>query len=875
MSRPTTVSSAVELDARGIRIEGTERVVLCASLFYFRLPREQWRARLEQVRDSGYTCVDVYLPWNFHELAPGRWSFAGRRDVAAFLDLAQETGLYVIARPGPYICSEWDGGALPAWLGLDRELRVRQNEPRFLAQVTAWFDQVLPLLAERQYPANGPVIMVQLENELDFFDCEDRAGYLTALRDQALRHGITVPLIACSGQGDIEGATGDVPGIIPACNFYPDDDSPDIEPEVRRYAQVLADRELPLLITETNRRHRTLRRLLASGASLIAPYLQSSGWNFGYTPSTGNWGAPGNLMSHGYDFGGYVSSTGTERPEYAEAQLLARVIDTLGSRLALAGSSVPRVPVTADFPTSSSPSARDLDGGGQLIAVPHLGTAGTAGSAPGTAVVNGVPVAVAADSCPLMLTDVPMQAWGYDGTLTLASADLVAAADGVLTFSSEVPVTVVLGGNRVEIPAPAAGLPERVTAEGLTLVALAPGDAVRLRAADREGTVPSADAPPRTSAAPAVDVRDVRRRAVEAREERAGAHELPPALEALGVYRGRGIYRTTADLTGVDELLLVGAADIVDLSVGGRVHPTIAGFGAAERIDVREASGRVRVEAVVEIWGHANFDDARLPALRLGALRGLGSLWAVRDVTDVSALWTVHGHWAGLPAAVRGLGGWSSTRVGIPVTYRRDIRSATASALHLRGVVEPVRVSVDGGESFTVHAEDPWVLLPAGTHRVSVTLPHHPSGGGLRAELLGLESVTDWTCAVQDDDVLTGFAADADPADPAAPERYDIRLPLALEPGEEAWLDVDPSHLPPSDKGFAVRPAGTQIRVTGWAAGECLGRVWVGDRPAFSGGDSNILWVPPGWSGLTLLVRGTAGPGSPELRTLRLEAPDD
>ncbi|MFJ9003725.1 beta-galactosidase [Streptomyces canus] len=869
MSHSTIAGTGVDLDARGIRIEGTERVVLCASLFYFRLPREQWRARLEQVRDSGYTCVDVYLPWNFHELAPGRWSFEGRRDVAAFLDLAQETGLYVIARPGPYICSEWDGGALPAWLGLDPDLRVRQHEPRFLAQVTAWFDQVLPLLAERQYPANGPVIMVQLENELDFFDCEDRAGYLTALRDQALSHGITVPLIACSGQGDIEGATGDVPGVIPACNFYPDDDSPDIEPEVRRYAQVLADRDLPLLITETNRRHRTLRRLLASGASLIAPYLQSSGWNFGYTPSTGNWGDPGNFMSHGYDFGGYVSSTGAERPEYAQAKLLARVIDALGPRLALAGSSVPRMPVTADFPTSSSPSARDLDGGGQLIAVPHLGTAG---AAPGTAVVNGVPVAVAADSCPLMLTDVPLRPWGHDGTLTLASADLVAASDGVLTFSSEVPVTVVLDGNRVEIPAPAVGAPERVTVEGLTLVALAPGDAVRLRATERDGTVRLADAAPLPSAAPSVEVRDVRRRTAGAGEEPAGAHELPPALEALGVYRGRGTYRTTADLTGVDELLLVGAADIVDLSVGGRVHPTIAGFGAAQRIDVREVGGPVGVEAVVEIWGHANFDDARLPALRLGALRGLGSLWTVRGVTDVSALWTVHGHWAGLPAPVRGLGGWSSTRVGIPVTYRREIRSATASALHLRGVVEPVRVSVDDGEPRTVHREDPWVLLPAGTHRVSVMLPHHPSGGSLRAELLGLEPVTDWTCAVQDDDVLTRFAAEADPADP---ERYDVRLPLALEPGEEAWLDVDLSHLPPSDKGFAVRPAGTQIRVTGWAAGECLGRIWADGRPAFSGGDSNILWVPPGWSGLTLLVRGTAGPGNPELRTLRLECPDD
>ncbi|WP_202869976.1 beta-galactosidase [Kribbella caucasensis] len=846
MSSSTIMSTGVELDALGLRIDGRPQLVLCASLFYFRLPREQWQARLEQVRASGYTCVDVYLPWNFHETAPGQWSFDGRRDVAAFLDLAHEAGLYVIARPGPYICSEWDGGALPAWLGLDPELRVRQNEPRFLAHVAAWFDQVLPMLVSRQYGAGGAVIMVQLENELDFFDCEDRTGYLTALRDQVVDHGITVPLIACAGQGDIAGATGDVPGVVPACNFYPNDDSPHIEAEVRRYARLLADRGLPLLITETNRRHRTLRRLLASGASLIAPYLQSSGWNFGYTPSSGNWGRPGNFMSHGYDFGGYVSSTGAERPEYAEAQVLARVVDALGSRLALATSSVPRVEVVSAFPTSSSPSALDLYGGGQLVAVPNLGETA------GRAVVGGVSVAVAADSCPLMLVDLPLRDWGFDTTLTLASADLIDAEDGVLRFSSAVPVTVVLGGTRVEIPAPTSGAPEHMTVDGVDVVVLAPADVVRLA--------------PTGQTAEVQELRAVRRRSGAAPTKPAGTHELPPTLESLGVYRGRGTYTATAELTGIDVLLLVGAADIVDLSIAGRVRPTIAGFGATRRIEVGEVTGRAEIHATVEIWGHANFDDARLPALKLGALRGLGGLWTVRSVQDLSALWTVEGHWAGTPKPLRNLGGWSSTRVGIPFTYTRSVETPTTSALCLQGVVEPVTVVVDGGEPIIVPAENPWVMLPAGTGQVSVTVPHHPSGGGLHAELLSLEPVTDWACAAQDDELLTAYAGHD------GGSSTDVELPLVLKPGEEAWLDVE---LPATEGGFLLRLDGSQLRATGWASGECLGRVWVGDRPDFSGGDPDALWVPPGWSGVTLLIRGVDGPARPELRRLRLESPNN
>ncbi|MGZ0148822.1 beta-galactosidase [Kribbella sp. WER1] len=811
----------VSLDARGITIDGTPQVVLCASLFYFRLPREQWQERLEQVRRSGYTCVDVYLPWNFHELSPGRWSFDGRRDVAAFLDLAAQTGLHVIARPGPYICSEWDGGALPAWLGLDPALRVRQNEPRYLAQVMAWFDQVLPILAARQYGAGGSVIMVQLENELDFFDCTDRPGYIAALRDKAVAHGIDVPLVACSGQGDLYGATGDVEGVVPACNFYPNDDSPSVEEEVRRYARLLASRDLPLLITETNRRHRTLRRLLASGASLIAPYLQSSGWNFGYTPSTGNWGRPGSFMSHGYDFSGYVSSTGVERAEYAEAQVLAWVLQALGPRLAAATPGTP-IEVVADFPTSSSPSVLELDGGGRLVAVPNLG------SEDGYATVAGTTVEVAADSCPLMLLDLPLGS----ATLRFASADLMAANDDLLLCSS-VPVTVIIGDTTDVIPVGSSRI-----VEGITV---------------------TVEPPPEVSEpeAPALLEPTVRRRTSEPPAVSAGTYEVPPALEAIGVHRGRGTYTTTTDLT--DELLLVGAADIVDLSVGGRMH-TFAGFGATERIDVRGLDGAIR--ATVEIWGHANFDDVRLPSLRLGALRGLGTLWNVVEARDLSALWTVDGHWAGEPAPVRNLAGWSSTRIGTPISYTRRVDTAAPSALHLDGVRAPVSVTADDGEPLTVHREDPWVLLPAGTKRISVTLPHDPSGGGLRAELLTLSEIRDWTCSTQNDELLTDFASRREAG-------VDVELPLTLRPGAEAWLDLA---LPTLENGALVRAAGTQVRITGWASGECLGRIWLGDRPEFSGGDPDVLWIPPGWSGLTLLVQGVAGPAVPELRRVGIES---
>ena len=80
---------------------------------------------MKLLKTAGYNTIDVYFPWNYHETAPGIWDFSENRDVYAFLELAKIHGLFVIARPGPYICSEWDGGGLPAWLAADG-VSVRQ-----------------------------------------------------------------------------------------------------------------------------------------------------------------------------------------------------------------------------------------------------------------------------------------------------------------------------------------------------------------------------------------------------------------------------------------------------------------------------------------------------------------------------------------------------------------------------------------------------------------------------------------------------------------------------------------------------------------------------------------------------------------------------
>jgi beta-galactosidase len=901
-----TTATAVALSPSGLVLDGGEQVRLCASLFYFRIPRESWASRLEAVRASGYDLIDVYVPWNFHEVAPGRWDFEGRRDVAAFLDLAHAAGLRVIARPGPYICSEWDGGALPAWLTLEEGLRIRQAEPRYLAQVEAWFDQVLPLLAAREHRRGGAVVAVQLENELDFFDCADRAGYVVRLRDLAVRHGIGVPLIACAGQGDLTGATGDVDGVVPAFNFYPDDRSRFVEPEVRRYADLVAGRGEPLLVTETNRMHATLRRLLVSGAKVIAPYLQASGFDFGYTPSVGNWGDPGGFMSHDYDFGGYLDPVGAPRPEMADARVLARVVRTLGPALARATTAPADDTYRADVATSASPSRLLLDGGGELVGVPNLSD--DAGTAVLPAWSGGPEVAVPlpAASCLLVLRDLPLKRFGLPGTLRLASADLVGAGPDGLGLAAEGASVIVLEAPDgapvlVELDAPAPGAPvlarvdAGVAGVAWDVVVRHPGDVggevgrhveADLAAASDDARV-AAEHPPVTA---------LTRLDLATRTGLTTRHDLPPTSEELGVYRGRTHYAAeVAGVAGVEELLVEGASDIVDLALDGVAQPSVARFGATFLLPV---AGAARLDATVETWGHANFDDARLPALRLGSLRGIGRVWSVVGRSDVSALWQVSGHvsghvsehasgplsaaggWPGEPAPLRTLGGWSSTRVGEPTTYSRGlpVDGMHHHALRLGGIAGSARVAVDGAVR-TVTEEDPWLhLAPGEGHDVAITVPHLP-GTSLVAELLRLEPVRGWDVEPQPDEAILALAR-ADAAGTAGTTgttgtadaaRETVELPLELEPGEEVWFEAA---VPPG--GLSIGFEGAQVRVSAFAAGELLGRVWLDDpaRPRFTGGDAGRLWLPAAWNAGTirLLVRGTQGEESPVLGRVRLTA---
>lgn len=297
------------IENKKLIINGKSRILLCSSLFYFRIPKELWEDRIIKIKNMGYNTVDVYFPWNYHEREEGNWEFSGDRDVNVFLKLLQKHDMYVIARPGPYICSEWDMGGLPPYL-LSKNISIRQNDKGYLKCVKKWYDHILLILYKYQISNDGTIVALQIENELDFYNCHDVDGYMKELRTMVKQFNFDIPIIACAGQGDVSGATAYIEDVVPALNVYLGNYNRKFACVIDHVKKLCSKLNSPLLVTETDRDITMLRMLFGVGAALIAPYNQVGGSNYDYYNGVSNWGKPNAFMTSDYDFDSLVKPDG-------------------------------------------------------------------------------------------------------------------------------------------------------------------------------------------------------------------------------------------------------------------------------------------------------------------------------------------------------------------------------------------------------------------------------------------------------------------------------------------------------------------------------------------------------------------------------------
>ncbi|MEI7732656.1 MAG: beta-galactosidase [Verrucomicrobiota bacterium] len=177
-------------------LDGQRLQVRCGEVHFARVPREYWQHRLKMCKAMGLNTVCVYLFWNFHEARPGEFNWSGPADAAEFCRMAQAEGLWVLLRPGPYSCAEWEGGGLPWWLYKNDQMKIRTSDASFLEPARRYLKEVGRVLAPLQITKGGPLLMVQVENEYGWFGKD--AAYLGQLRQALVESGFEVPLFACN-----------------------------------------------------------------------------------------------------------------------------------------------------------------------------------------------------------------------------------------------------------------------------------------------------------------------------------------------------------------------------------------------------------------------------------------------------------------------------------------------------------------------------------------------------------------------------------------------------------------------------------------------------------------------------------------------------
>jgi beta-galactosidase len=183
-------------------------------MHFARIPRECWRDRLHMARAMGLNTVATYVFWNYHEPEKGKYNFRDNADVAEFCRLAQEEGLWVIIRPSPYACAEWEFGGYPWWLLREKNLKVRSSDPRFMKMSRKYFSALAKQLVPLQITHGGPIIMVQIENEYGSYGKDKE--YLSRYRDICRESGFDVDLYTCDGPSQMP--AGYLPGVLPAVN---------------------------------------------------------------------------------------------------------------------------------------------------------------------------------------------------------------------------------------------------------------------------------------------------------------------------------------------------------------------------------------------------------------------------------------------------------------------------------------------------------------------------------------------------------------------------------------------------------------------------------------------------------------------------------
>jgi beta-galactosidase len=221
-------------------LDGKPLQMISGEMHCARVPREYWRERMKAAKAMGLNTIGTYVFWNAHEAVKGRYDFKGNNDIAEFVKIAKEEGLWVVMRPSPYVCAEWEFGGYPWWLLKDTSVKVRSRDPRFLDAYRKYIQELAKQLVPLLVTHGGNILMVQIENEYGSYGNDKE--YLDINRKIFIDAGFNGVLFTCDGGSQLP--AGYLPGYLPAVNGLDDVNA------VKRLIKTYHDGKGPFYIAE-------------------------------------------------------------------------------------------------------------------------------------------------------------------------------------------------------------------------------------------------------------------------------------------------------------------------------------------------------------------------------------------------------------------------------------------------------------------------------------------------------------------------------------------------------------------------------------------------------------------------------------------------
>ncbi len=307
---------------RQFYMDGEPITIISGAMHYFRIPEEYWYDRLLKLKECGFNTVETYTCWNLHEPEEGKFDFSGMLNIEKYIQTATDLGLYVILRPGPYICAEWDCGGIPAWMLAYRDMTLRCNDEKYLSKIERYYKELLTRLHPHFAGNGGNIIMLQVENEYGSFGSDK--DYLRAVKAMYEKYDAKALYFTSDGPNYTMLSSGTLPECLATANFGSKPKQQFTKLEEFRPDQPLMCAEywdgwfsqwgIKAPVRDYNECVSDMKDFLEIGAS-VSVYMFHGGTNFGF------W-AGANMFDKvvyditSYDYGAPLSEAGDRTPMY-------------------------------------------------------------------------------------------------------------------------------------------------------------------------------------------------------------------------------------------------------------------------------------------------------------------------------------------------------------------------------------------------------------------------------------------------------------------------------------------------------------------------------------------------------------------------------